>query len=61
MTNYHQESKNKVRELMLKSAITALTKKRHSSELIDRKKLRITLASQQRKTKKTKTLRHANT
>ena len=42
MTNYNQESKNKVRELMLKSAIAALTSKRHSSELIDRKKLRVT-------------------
>jgi hypothetical protein len=42
MTSYNQESKNEVRELMLKSAIVALTSKRHSSELIDRKKLKIT-------------------
>lgn len=42
MTNYNQQSKNEVRELVLKNAIAALTTKRHSSELIDRKSLRIT-------------------
>jgi hypothetical protein len=40
--DYNQESKDRVRELMLKSAVTALTSKRHSSELLDRKKLKLT-------------------
>lgn len=42
MRNYNQESKNRVRELMLKSAVVALTSKRHSSELLDRKSLKVT-------------------
>jgi hypothetical protein len=42
MNNYDQESKNKVRELMLGKAIAALTTGRHESELIARDELRVT-------------------
>lgn len=42
MPNYNQESKNKVRELMLSSAISALTSERRSSQLIAHDELRIT-------------------
>jgi hypothetical protein len=42
MPSYNQESKNRVRELMLTEAIAALTSKRHSSELINRKGLKVT-------------------
>jgi hypothetical protein len=42
MNSYDQESKNKVRELMLGNAITALTTGRHESELIARDELRVT-------------------
>lgn len=42
MPNYNQESKSRVRELMLASAIKALTSNRHSKELIKQDELRVT-------------------
>src|SRR5690348_6280225 len=42
MTNYNQESKNAVREMMLSSAITASTSKPHTRALIAHKELRVT-------------------
>jgi hypothetical protein len=42
MPNYQQESKNKVRELMLRNAISALTSERYSSQLIAHDELKVT-------------------